>query len=117
MKKISIAKWADIEDRKPCYALVSAVDLVIVRYDDNVSVMYGRCAHRGALMSDGVVRGDNLVCRLHGWDYRYDTGVSEYDNSEKLYKFASWIEDGEVWVDEHEILAWEKQHPQPVSAR
>jgi nitrite reductase/ring-hydroxylating ferredoxin subunit len=86
---------------------------VIVRFDDAVSVMYGRCAHRGALMSDGFVKGDNLICGVHFWDYRLDTGVSEYNHKETLPKFSSWVEDGEVRVDQEEIEAWASQHPQP----
>ena len=70
MDKVSIKKWAELEDRVPGYALVAGVDLVVVRFDESVSVLYGRCAHRGALMSDGFVDGDNLICGLHGWDYR-----------------------------------------------
>ena len=88
MKKIAISKWDDLEDRKPSYALVADVDLVIVRYDESVTVLYGRCAHRGALMSDGHVVGDNLICGVHGWDYRLDTGISEYNNIETLPKFS-----------------------------
>ncbi|TKX82498.1 glutamate synthase, partial [Halorubrum sp. SS5] len=69
-----------------------------------VSVLYGRCLHRGVLLGDGHVEGEDLICGVHGWDYRYDTGVSEYDNSERLEKFPAWIEadgDGEeaVYVD------------------
>ncbi len=89
------------------------VDLVLTRVDDTVSVLYGRCAHRGALMSDGHVDGDNLICGLHGWDYRLDTGVSEYNHSETLPKFSAWVEDGQVCVDEDEIASWAKKHPQP----
>jgi nitrite reductase/ring-hydroxylating ferredoxin subunit len=113
MKDIAICNWDDLEDRTPTYALVADVDLVIVRYDDSVTVLYGRCAHRGALMSDGHVEGDNLICGVHGWDYRLDTGVSEYNNSETLPKFAAWIENGKVMVDEEEVAVWAKQHPQP----
>lgn len=53
------------------------VDLVIIRWpDDNkVSLLYGRCKHRGALMADGHISGENLICGLHGMDYRYKTGV------------------------------------------
>ena len=69
----------NLEDRAPEYALVADVDLVIVRFDDMVTVLYGRCAHRSALMADGHVDGDNLICGVHGWDYRLDTGVSEYN--------------------------------------
>ena len=78
-------------------------NIVVPRFDDQVSVLYGRCAHRGALMSDGHVDGDNLICGLHGWDYRIDTGVSEYNNSEILPRFNAWVEDGEICVDEQNL--------------
>lgn len=113
MKARQIYSLVELEDRKPAHALVADVDLVVTRYDDEVSVLYGRCAHRGALMSDGHVDGDNIICGLHGWDYRLDTGISEYNHSETLPRFNSWIEDGEVFVDEAEIESWAKQHPQP----
>lgn len=113
MQKTAIARWNELQDRQPTYALVGEVDLVVVRYDETVSVLYGRCLHRGALMSDGYVDGDNLMCGLHFWDYRLDTGVSEYSNKEVLQKFTSWIEDDQVWVDADEINAWGKAHPQP----
>lgn len=113
MNKIAIANWEEIGDRTPVHAIVGDVDLVIVRFDDDVSVMYGRCAHRGALMSDGFVKGDNLICGVHFWDYRLDTGVSEYNHRETLPKFRSWIEKDKVLVDQDEIEAWSKTHPQP----
>lgn len=121
MRQHVVAKWDDLEPNKPTYALVRKVDLVVTRFrsndEDRVSVLYGRCLHRGALMSDGHVEGQNLICGVHGWDYRVDTGISEYNNKEKLHKFGAWIEeiDGvrSVVVDESEIAAWEKANPQP----
>ena len=115
MKKVSVANWDSLEDRSPTHALVANVDLVITRFDDTVSVLYGRCAHRGALMSDGHVDGDDLICGVHGWDYRIDTGISAYNNSETLPKFNAWVEDGNVLVDEDEVAAWAKEHPQPYN--
>ncbi len=115
MNKIRVAKFDTLKDRKPEYGLVDGVDLVIVRFDDQVSVFYGRCLHRGALMADGFVRGDNLICGVHYWDYRLDSGVSEYSNDEKLRRFSSWVEDGEVLVDADEIATWAKDNPQPFN--
>ena len=111
-KPVAVATWDRLEDRTPAYGLVANVDLVIVRYADQVSVLYGRCLHRGALMADGHVSGDDLICGVHGWDYRYDTGVSAYNDREVLHKFAAWIEDGTVFVDRDEIVAWADVHPQ-----
>ena len=114
MKKTILLKWSDLSDRKPTYALVAGVDLVVVRYDERVSVMYGRCLHRGALLSDGFVdKNDNLICGLHYWDYRIDSGVSEYNNHEVLQTFSAWVEGDDVLVDEDEIATWAMQHPQP----
>jgi glutamate synthase domain-containing protein 2 len=110
-----VARWSQLEDRTPAYALVSDVDLVVIRFDDRVSVLYGRCLHRGALLSDGRVEGDNLICGVHLWDYRIDSGVSEYENAEALQPFRAWIdqEADAVFVDADEVAAWAEENPQP----
>ncbi|MFU8860299.1 MAG: glutamate synthase-related protein [Cyclonatronaceae bacterium] len=115
MKKSKLALLAELKDREPRTYVVNNLDLVAIRYNDTVSVLYGRCLHRGALMGDGYVEGDNLICGLHGWDYRIDTGVSEYDNSEVLHKFFSEIKDDAVWVDEDEIDSYLQENPQPFN--
>ncbi len=115
MNKVAICDWDKLEPLKPAYALVAEVDLVVVRWQDGdgVSVLYGRCLHRGALMCDGHIRGDDLICGLHNWDYSYKTGVSAYNPSERLHRFGAWLEDGRVWVDEDEIRDWARDNPQP----
>lgn len=110
-----VATWSELEDRVPAYALVANVDLVVIRHDDQVSVLFGRCHHRGALLADGHIDGPNLICGVHGWDYRFDTGVSEYNNDEALARFEAEV-DGEadaVWVDEAEVATWAEDNPQP----
>ena len=110
---VAIADWNDLKDRKPAYALVSSTDLVLVRFDDKISVMYGRCHHRGALLADGFIDGENLICGVHHWDYRYDTGVSEYNNEEALHPFTALVSDSKVWIDKNEVENFELDHPQP----
>ncbi len=110
---VQVASWRDLPDREPRYALVADVDLVVIRLGEEVSVLYGRCLHRGALMADGHLDGDNLICGVHGWDYRSDTGVSEYNNAEALHKFSAWIDGDAVMVDENEVREFARAHPQP----
>jgi glutamate synthase domain-containing protein 2 len=113
--KIVVADFNNVEEKKPTYALVSKTDLVIIKYEENVSVFYGRCLHRGALLADGYVDGHNLVCGVHNWDYRLDTGISEYNNEEKLLKFTSIVEKGNIYVDEEEIKEFEKEFPPNIN--
>ena len=115
MRKVEIARMSELDTSRPAPARVEDVDLVIVRWPDRdeVSVLYGRCLHRGALLADGEIRGEDLICGVHDWDYRFRSGVSAYTNTERLEKFSHWIEDGAVLVDADEIREWEHCHPQP----
>ncbi len=114
-KPIIIAQVSNLENKQPVHALVNGLDLVIVKFEDDISVLYGRCLHRGALMSDGHVEGHNLICGVHGWDYRVDSGVSEYNNKEVLHKFSTKVEGDNLMVDEFEIDAYLVNSPQPFN--
>lgn len=115
MTKKELFKLSELKDKTPVHALVSKTDLVVVKYGEAISVLYGRCHHRGALLGDGYIDGDNLICGVHGWDYRYDTGISEYNNDEKLHKFEAIISEGNVYVNLDEILQFEKENPPPFN--
>ncbi|MBF0265668.1 MAG: alpha-hydroxy-acid oxidizing protein [Gammaproteobacteria bacterium] len=114
MKKIIIYDWDKLSPLTPSYVLVSNVDLVMIKWSDeqSISVLYGRCLHRGALLSDGHLDGEDLICDLHNWDYNYKTGISAYNPKERLYKFNAWVEDGQVCLDEDEINQWLIDNPQ-----
>jgi len=112
---VQIASWQELTDKKPMHALVENTDLVIIRYDDEISVLYGRCHHRGALLADGFIEGHNLICGIHHWDYRFDTGVSEYNNEEQLHKFPAAIFEGKVFIDKEDIRVFEKGNPAPFN--
>ncbi len=108
---IKIAEFNTLQEKTPAYAKALNTDLVIIKYDDNVSVLYGRCLHRGALLSDGYIDGNNLICGLHFWDYRYDSGISEYNPAETLHKFKSVVENNSVYIDEDEVKEFEVKLP------
>ena len=115
--KVKLMNIQDLEEKKPARALVANVDLVVIKDQEAVHVLYGRCLHRGALLSDGCVKGGNIICGVHNWDFKYETGVSEYNNKEVLPKFKSWVENGAVFVDLLEIENWEKKNPQAYNRK
>src|SRR3954451_18164217 len=98
MNLVRIATWSEVPDGMPTAAIAENVELVIVRRGDEHSVLHGRCLHRGALLADGHIVGDDLICGLHGWDYRIESGVSAYNNAEALAKFTSVVENDGLFV-------------------
>lgn len=114
-KPIIITQVSKLTNKQPVHALVNGLDLVVVKFDEDISVLYGRCLHRGALMSDGHIEGHNLICGVHGWDYRVDSGVSEYNNKEILHKFSTKIKGDNLFVDAFEIATYLANNPQPFN--
>ena len=96
MQSHPLLSFSQLEPLKPTYALAANVDLVVLRLEENdpeqIVVMYGRCQHRGALMSDAHIQGDKIVCGLHGSHYNYKTGINPRYITHNLQKFKSWIE-------------------------
>lgn len=114
MRATPIAEFDELIADQPAYALVSNVDLVILRHpDDEVTVMYGRCQHRGALLSDGHVMAGQLICGLHGSTYEARSGINVRYKGADLENFSAWVDSGHVWVDADEIVEWEHHNPQP----
>lgn len=52
MKEIKLCNFQELEEKNPTGQEVNGLDLVVIRYGQEVSVLYGRCLHRGALLSD-----------------------------------------------------------------
>jgi len=42
-----------------------------------------------ALMADGHIDGDNLICGVHGMGYRYDTGFFRITYNEEVLQINS----------------------------
>ena len=110
---LRIATWSEVPDGEPVGAAVQGVELVIVRRGDRANVLFGRCLHRGALLCDGRIEGDDLICGVHGWDYRIDSGVSAYANDERLPVFSAVVEGDALFVRRDEIERFLRRHPQP----
>jgi len=107
-----VATWSALADRQPVAARVHSVSLVVIRYDDQVSVLYGRCPHRGAPLADASVAGQLLVCAVHGWDFDIASGRSPTDSEDCLARFDAKLEGDAVWVNANQVREWLAQHPQ-----
>ncbi len=71
--KINIVSFAE-----PSHRQVNGLDLVVVKYDDDdVSALYGRCLHRGALMK--------VVAR----SYRHDD-IRKFNFNDRSYSTLNY---------------------------
>lgn len=65
---IAACRAADVQER-PLQVTVLGERIVVYRNAEGVHAFKDLCIHRGAALSLGCVRGGNLVCPYHAWEY------------------------------------------------
>ncbi|WP_353194809.1 Rieske (2Fe-2S) protein [Pusillimonas noertemannii] len=62
-----------------------------------------RCLHWGVRLSDGVLDGDVMRCRAHGWRHSLSKGEVVASNPPgdeglRLTRYPAKVQDGYIWV-------------------
>lgn len=76
-------------------------ELAIFNLGSRFLAIENRCPHQGGPLADGIVSGDSVVCPLHAWRVRLDTGEVERPGcgSACVRAFATRVEGDVVLVE------------------
>ncbi|MBX7432662.1 Rieske 2Fe-2S domain-containing protein [Mycobacterium sp. Y57] len=104
-------RWQPVyaaEDLEPGHAVPLKIlheELTLYRgVDGEPHIVAGRCAHRGVLLSVGMVEGDCIRCRYHGW--QYDGSGQCVDQPAEPKSFAKKIRIPSYPVEEYFGFIW-----------
>jgi cytochrome P450/nitrite reductase/ring-hydroxylating ferredoxin subunit len=73
-RRCFVARRGDLPGDGPHHVTVEGTDLVLLRVDGQLRAFDGHCPHQGALLGEGELEGDALVCRNHRWRFDARTG-------------------------------------------
>ena len=69
-----LGRTDDLLGDGPFALSADGLDLVVVRTEGGLRAYQGRCPHQGALLGEGEMDGNALVCRNHWWRFDGATG-------------------------------------------
>lgn len=69
-----VGRSDDLEGPGPHAVSAAGTDVVLVRGPSGLRAFEGRCPHQGALLGEGELEGDTLVCRNHRWRFSVESG-------------------------------------------
>ena len=75
-------------------------EIALFNLGDRFLATDNRCPHEGGPLCDGIVAGDAVVCPLHAWKVRLDSGAVERPASKDacVTTYPTRVEDGIVWL-------------------
>jgi len=74
---------------------VDDTEIVVGRRNGKLFVFNNSCPHRGASLSKGELKEDNIVCYMHGYEFNVFTGKLE--NMKSWKKQDTWLEQNPEW--------------------
>ena len=69
-----VGSAADFRGHGPFAVSTAGFDVVLISTADGWKAYEGRCPHQGALLGEGELDGNTLVCRNHGWRFDAQSG-------------------------------------------
>ena len=74
---VRVTECANIPLREGRAVSLGGREIAIFNLGDRFLATDNQCPHEGGPLCDGIVAGDSVVCPLHAWKVRLDTGAVE----------------------------------------
>ena len=95
---VLVARREELQGPGPHGLSGGGADVVLVRAKGGLRAYQGHCPHQGALLAEGEIDGEALVCRNHRWRFSVETG-RRIGGPQCLAGHAVSEKDGHVVVD------------------
>jgi cytochrome P450/nitrite reductase/ring-hydroxylating ferredoxin subunit len=107
------ARIEDLDGDGPHSISAGGMALVAVRSGGALRVFEGRCPHQGALLGEGELEGNALVCRNHRWKFNRESG-QRIGGRQCLIACPTEERAGELFVDVGALVGAAKDQEPPA---
>jgi nitrite reductase/ring-hydroxylating ferredoxin subunit len=93
-----LCKVSDLIDRQGKRFIVDETEVALFKVDNDIYALSNICPHQHtALIYDGFIEDECVVCPAHGWTFELKTGKLKTGNA-RLSKYPVIIEDDNIFV-------------------
>lgn len=96
---VEVLKTHALEDSTGTTVFVNERDIALYKYEGMFYALDNTCVHRQGKLGDGTMDGANVICPLHQWDYDVRTGISRWNNSERVATYPVRVIEDAVMID------------------
>ena len=99
-----ICKSSDIPENSMRAFPVEKTDVLVVRHNGVLFACNNSCPHRGESLSKGEIKGDNIICYMHGYEFNIFTG--KLVNMKSWKRDARWMEQTAAWRESGDLTMY-----------
>jgi nitrite reductase (NADH) small subunit len=97
---VRVTRCENVPVREGRAVVVAGREIAIFNLGDRFMATDNQCPHKGGPLCDGIVAGDSVVCPLHAWKVRLDSGTVERPTSNDacIATYPTRVDRGVVWL-------------------
>ncbi len=97
---VRVTRCESVPLREGRAVMLADRQIAIFNLGDRFLATDNQCPHQGGPLCDGIVTGSSVVCPLHSWKVRLDSGNVERPAAGHacVATYPTRIEDGVVWL-------------------
>lgn len=93
-----VCSFKELKSNAGMRFLINDVDVAIFLIEDKIYAVDNVCPHKqSALIYDGFIEGQYIVCPAHGWKFNLITGRTD-TGGKGLNVYETKIENGDVYI-------------------
>ena len=98
---VRVARCESVPLREGRAVALADREIALFNLGDRFFATDNQCPHQGGPLCDGIVSGSSVVCPLHSWKVRLDSGTVERPAAGHacVATYPTRIEDGVVWLE------------------
>jgi nitrite reductase/ring-hydroxylating ferredoxin subunit len=100
---VTVAAAGDLDDGEIRPIEVGGLEMILIRDGDAHYATQRRCLHQGADLAEGIIAAGELICPLHAWRYRADTGVHVQSRQNCLVVYRVRVAGDAIQIDPRPI--------------
>lgn len=78
---------------------IKGVEIALFHRDEGVTAVSNICPHSGGALGEGLLTDGDIVCPLHFWRFKLDSGRSVRPQGYWIKRFPVKLENGWIYLD------------------
>jgi nitrite reductase (NADH) small subunit len=99
MPLVKVATLSQLPANSVTEATVGNETYAICNVAGRVTALSGICLHRGGPLGQGAIHNGYVVCPWHAWEWNCQTGVNDYDHTQKVATFPVKVDGDDVLIE------------------
>lgn len=96
---VKVASVSEIAPGTSKAVTVNGNEIALFNLDGTFYALDNACPHAGGPLAEGEIKGENVVCGWHGWQFSIKTGTMVLNPRARVSTYPVKVEGNDIYIE------------------